>query len=304
MTAEPRAGESADEDLRRIWEAHVSPGADDTGFLDRGGHSLAAVRVAAAVEERFGVALPLAGLMRDNLSLVRLREHVAGAGVERPAEAGSGPGRGRPACRVQPLTSAQRAVWTDEQLKDGSGSYAVVGALRVEAALDRDRLTAAVRRVFARHEALTAVLAPRPGHGGVPDAQMLAQQPTRPMRHRQRVRRRLQCRGDDRGVINGLRPARARLVLQPRHPQLGEPVAPLDHRRARDTHLTRGARGALAVRDRQHDPGPLHMTRPDRPRPGPPVQDDPVLVTDHQRLCRHASFSGTLTCKSTNDARH
>ena len=156
MTAEPRAGESADEDLRRIWEAHVSPGADDTGFLDRGGHSLAAVRVAAAVEERFGVALPLAGLMRDNLSLVRLREHVAGAGVERPAEAGSGPGRGRPACRVQPLTSAQRAVWTDEQLKDGSGSYAVVGALRVEAALDRDRLTAAVRRVFARHEALTA----------------------------------------------------------------------------------------------------------------------------------------------------
>ena len=78
---------------------------------------------------------------------------------------------------------------------------------------------------------LHPVGAPRPGDRRVSDPEMTAEQPRGPVRDRQRLRRRLQRRGDDLRVIDRLGPAAARQIRQTVDPVGGEPVAPLDHRR-------------------------------------------------------------------------
>src|SRR4051812_35801759 len=105
------------------------------------------------------------------------------------------------------------------------------------------------------------------------------------MRDRQRLRWRLQCRGDDRGVIDPLGPAAARVIVQALESVCHEPVAPLDHRRARNPNRSRSGRGARAVSDREDHPRPLSMpgsdTRAARPR-----------------LKRRAILTGTLILES------
>jgi len=135
--------------------------------LDRGGlapgrqlfglglDSLSAIELAAAIEARTGVALPLETLF-EGATLASLAETVAeriaaGASASPPPAAmepeEDGPGE-------HPLSEGQRALWFADRLAPESAVYNLAGAARVHGTLD----TAALGRSFAalveRHPAL------------------------------------------------------------------------------------------------------------------------------------------------------
>ncbi|GAB3856111.1 condensation domain-containing protein [Dactylosporangium cerinum] len=60
----------------------------------------------------------------------------------------------RPAGTAPPLSFAQERLWFMEQYAPGNRAYLVPVARRIRRAIDADRLTDALRRVMARHEAL------------------------------------------------------------------------------------------------------------------------------------------------------
>jgi len=152
-----------------------------------------------------------------------------------------------------------------------------------------------------------AVVTPRLRHGPVTDPQVPAQESARPVGQPVLLRRRLERRGDDVAVIDRPRATRARIIVQPRDPLRGVPIAPVDHRRARHPDLHRDRRVRLTVCGQQHDPGPLRPTGPHRGRPRQPRQFLPVTLTQPQRdrrtIC-HAPSSQPANRKSTNYTRH
>jgi hypothetical protein len=136
---------------------------------------------------------------------------------------------------------------------------------------------------------LDAVVAPGPRHRGVGDPQPVGQQSRRPVRHPELLRRRLQCRGHNRAVIDRARPAGAGSVVQPGQAANGVPPPPQRHGRQthpdqpRDLHIRRSVRG------QQHNPTPLRQPRPHRRRPQQGRQLLPVTLTQSQQRCSHHS---------------
>lgn len=79
--------------LARLWAEATGLAVSDeaAGFLDAGGHSLAAARLAAAILERHGVRLSLADIVTGNLSLATLRSRLAAAGRDDEDDPAPGP---------------------------------------------------------------------------------------------------------------------------------------------------------------------------------------------------------------------
>ncbi|HEX8696369.1 MAG TPA: amino acid adenylation domain-containing protein [Longimicrobium sp.] len=120
-------------------------GATDA-FLDLGGHSLAAVRIASRVRERLGAELSLADLFAMP-TVAELARRVA-APAERAAAAIPRAPREGPI----PLSIGQEAVWFFQQLVPGTLSYHFQAAVRVSGALDVPALERTLGEIVRRHE--------------------------------------------------------------------------------------------------------------------------------------------------------
>ncbi|MFD7136156.1 amino acid adenylation domain-containing protein [Streptomyces sp. NPDC059894] len=155
-----------DDPLGCLWaEALGGPPPDeDTGFLEAGGHSLAAVRLIAAVERRWGIRPSLATILRRNISLAGLRALVpADEGGPLPSAA---PGPAGPPA----LSPQQRRLWIHQQMFPDSPAYNVVGLLEVQGLLDAAALQRAWAWLVARHEALRTTIDTSPA--GTPVARV------------------------------------------------------------------------------------------------------------------------------------
>ncbi|MEV0121294.1 amino acid adenylation domain-containing protein [Streptomyces sp. NPDC050703] len=132
----------------------------DDDFFALGGHSLLATRIVNRARAELGADLGVRDLF-EAPSVARLAARVD----ERRAEAGQRAEgeRGRPELvpvrrpDVVPLSYAQQRLWFIERLGAPAGLYNIPLAVRLTGHLDAGALTAALRDVVARHEALRTV---------------------------------------------------------------------------------------------------------------------------------------------------
>ncbi|ODN72168.1 amino acid adenylation domain-containing protein [Methylobrevis pamukkalensis] len=154
--------DAAESRLAAIWSEVLGVadiGVED-GFFDLGGHSLLAIRIIARIEESFGVDLPLKALFRSPTVAGLAREIAAASRREddaRPQIVPDPAGRHAPF----PLTDIQHAYWL------GRSSVFELGSVGAHAyrefdvtGLDPDMAEAAILRLIARHEMLSAVVTP------------------------------------------------------------------------------------------------------------------------------------------------
>ncbi|WP_080671505.1 non-ribosomal peptide synthetase [Salinispora cortesiana] len=159
-TAAVQADQVPDDELAQAWWQVLGTPTrqrrDDVGFLNLGGHSLAAARLVARVAQLRGVNVPLSALLRDNLPLTRLQETLSDAPPVRAVPpAGLASADQEPTGR-SPLTPAQEPIWLLTQVLADASGYNVIGALRIRATVHDGLLDAAVGDVLARHDALRA----------------------------------------------------------------------------------------------------------------------------------------------------
>ncbi|MGU7769218.1 amino acid adenylation domain-containing protein [Burkholderia sp. MR1-5-21] len=148
-------------------------------FFERGGHSLAAVRVATRVAEQLGRDVPVRALF-DAPMLAQYAQQVADAPrVARDGARASGM-TGTAALRpdahgVWPLSPAQLGLWFLWRAQPDSAAYIIPVALRVCGPLDIDALRTAFADVAAAHPALRTRLVVR--DGALPGQRIDAQPP-------------------------------------------------------------------------------------------------------------------------------
>ncbi|MDP8241217.1 MAG: amino acid adenylation domain-containing protein [Candidatus Hatepunaea meridiana] len=120
----------------------------DDDFFDLGGHSLKAMRLAAAIRKEFMIDLELQDLF-NNPTLNQLYQFVAS---QKPS--------GIPWIEVAesqedyPLSHSQKQIWTIDQLKSGSVEYNMPSAIQVDKEIDPDILRRAITKLTERHEIL------------------------------------------------------------------------------------------------------------------------------------------------------
>ncbi|MDX1996532.1 MAG: non-ribosomal peptide synthase/polyketide synthase [Thermoanaerobaculia bacterium] len=122
-------------------------------FFALGGHSLLATKVLSRLKQRLGVTLPLRALF-EAATVEETARAVAALQRGEEAAAAATPIRRLPRGGPLPLSFGQERLWFLDRLEPGSATYNVPFALRLEGALDRERLSQALAGVFARHEAL------------------------------------------------------------------------------------------------------------------------------------------------------
>lgn len=125
-----------------------SVGRDDD-FVELGGRSLPAARVAGGLARETGVRISAgdvlsAGTVAALADLVEGAEPDRSASVPAPAP-GSGPA---------PLSATQRRLWFLDRLHPGGTEYLVPVVLRLRGELDPGALSHALTRLVARHEVL------------------------------------------------------------------------------------------------------------------------------------------------------
>ncbi len=122
----------------------------DQSFFELGGQSLLATRLVARLREALDVELSLQDLF-EAPTVAGLAERVeaalrggqAGAPIERIPRDGD-----------LPLSSGQQRLWFLDRLEPGTATWNIPAAVRLRGDLDVAALTAALRAVVARHEAL------------------------------------------------------------------------------------------------------------------------------------------------------
>ncbi|MFD6859888.1 non-ribosomal peptide synthase/polyketide synthase [Rhodococcus sp. NPDC060090] len=121
-------------------------------FLDLGGGSLLAMRLAARLSTTLGTDLGIRDLF-DHPTVAAVLDHVHRTSVDAPDAA-------RPALTAGhrpdplPLSPAQQRMWFINQFDTTSPAYNIAVALRLTGHLDLATLRAAVTDVVARHESL------------------------------------------------------------------------------------------------------------------------------------------------------
>lgn len=143
-----------EEVVASIWAAELNlntVGVNDD-FFALGGHSLLLARIAARVQEAFGIDLPLRVLFEAS-TVGALAERIE---TMRRSAAGL---TERPMVRVSraaalPLSFAQERLWFFDQLEPGSAAYNIARALRLLGPLDKKALEKSLVAIHERHEAL------------------------------------------------------------------------------------------------------------------------------------------------------
>jgi amino acid adenylation domain-containing protein len=128
----------------------------DDRFLDLGGDSLLAVRVAIRIRRELGRQITSAAMLGNPTveELADLLSSAKAATPDSPVE--PSPAAGRP--RLLPLSSAQQRLWLTDQMAAPEGLYNQPVALRVRGPLDVHILSQALRELVGRHEALRTVI--------------------------------------------------------------------------------------------------------------------------------------------------
>ncbi|MFI0374441.1 amino acid adenylation domain-containing protein [Actinomadura sp. 1N219] len=143
----------------------VDPG---DNFLDLGGHSLAAARLAAALRRRLGAAPALSAVFAAPTfaDLARTMETAARRDLTPARHAGPSssphppPFTGRaPLDAPTPLSYGQRSLWFLDLLNHGDPAYLLARAYRFAGRVDAAALRLAFTDVLARHDALRTVYA-------------------------------------------------------------------------------------------------------------------------------------------------
>ncbi|MFE1958778.1 amino acid adenylation domain-containing protein [Streptomyces sp. NPDC059479] len=135
-----------------------SVGADDSVFL-LGANSLTAIRIVTRIERAFRVRFTLADLYA-NPTVAALSALLAEAEPNTApdlGESGTGSGTGADADDRLPLTPFQQDAWLAEQLHPGTPMHTLGLRYRVTGPVDAAAVTAALRQLAERHEALRAV---------------------------------------------------------------------------------------------------------------------------------------------------
>ena len=163
MSSDPPTGRAWQAELERLAQsALVTAGGPaqpellaTVSFVQLGGDSLRAMRLAAEAERTLGVALDVSALLSDRpladvLALAsppdRARTVPAPAAAP-PAEGPDGPRR---------PSATQRGMWLREQLL-GASPYNLIFTCQIDGPLRPDLLQAAIRQTVARHEGLRTV---------------------------------------------------------------------------------------------------------------------------------------------------
>jgi mycobactin peptide synthetase MbtE len=117
----------------------------DSDFLDEGGHSLAAMRIVAALRARLGVRIAVEAVV-DGRTVAGIAERVA------KAEPLMGPVV--PTGSDPVLSPAQQRLWFMDQLAPDSAPYNIAIATRLRGSLDVSALRRALTAVTTRHDVL------------------------------------------------------------------------------------------------------------------------------------------------------
>jgi amino acid adenylation domain-containing protein len=145
-------------DIVAIWrdvlDAREIP--PDGRFLDLGGDSLLAARVASRIRKQLGLEITSAVLF-GNPTVEEVADLLASLGAT-PTDSPPDPSTatGRPG--LVPLSSAQRRLWLIDQMAAPEGLYNQPVALRVRGSLDVPALNKALQELVSRHEALRTVI--------------------------------------------------------------------------------------------------------------------------------------------------
>ncbi|WP_306365015.1 non-ribosomal peptide synthase/polyketide synthase [Nocardia sp. CC227C] len=123
----------------------------DDDFFALGGNSLLATRISARLAAALGAEVPVR-LLFEHATVARLADSIA-PGAVRPRP----PLVAQQRSETVPLAYAQQRMWFANRFDSASVADNLVAALRLEGALDRDALAAAVTDVIARHETLRTV---------------------------------------------------------------------------------------------------------------------------------------------------
>lgn len=136
--------------LARIWTDLLdipTPGWDDH-FLDIGGDSLTAVRIAARINQELGLNLSTKDLL-DSPTIRELAEQF---------RASEQPNVVQPILRLDssysPTSFAQRRLWFQQQLESDAACYNVAAGLHLRGPLDRAALQTTLDRIVELHESL------------------------------------------------------------------------------------------------------------------------------------------------------
>jgi len=162
VEASPRSapvGET-EEALAAIWcELLGIPtvGRDD-GFFARGGHSLLSMRLVAAIEQRFGVRLPVKTVFESpKLAELAARISQPPAALPESTVALTTIPASAEVIDCRPLP-AQRGMWLLHALLPDPATYNVPIAWRVDGLIDWPRMERSLAAVVARHPALRTAL--------------------------------------------------------------------------------------------------------------------------------------------------
>jgi amino acid adenylation domain-containing protein len=146
-----------EERIAEIWSelTGVSPVGRRDAFLEIGGHSLLAARVAARLRQDLGVELPVHACLEART----VKELATEVEARRGGGASRTPLTRRPRGPQLPLSDAQRRLWLAESLEPESTVYNIPETVRLRGLLDAEVLAGALRRVVRRHEVLGTTFA-------------------------------------------------------------------------------------------------------------------------------------------------